>query len=224
MKNIKIALIALLLLIVSAFLILLISNGNTFNYNSAKGGSISLEPCPQADDTSNFTISLFESIKNSDNFGIGEVVDLGFYKVLIKNIEIKNEYLDPFTNTTVKTECPNAIVSFEIEKINLSESKEAVNPIFLSVGKESPPRVDLFVIFEGGIGGCQVIEGQLGMDDNAPIGTKVSGKCKITFRPDWGNEGYLVIELYTIKTGISLLVPITTSERQTLKYYKLRIK
>jgi len=202
---------------VLAILIILILSGCT----SVKNSSINLEPCPLAEDISNFTKSIFESVKNSDSFKIGEEVDLGFYKVLIKNIEIKKEYLDPFSNTLVKTECPNLIVDFEIEKTRLEESKEAFNPLFLSISKEFPPRIDIFAIFEKNMHSCQVIEGQLGMEYNATIGTKVSGKCRIPFREDWGNERYLVIELYKTKTKGSLIIPIIPfNERETLKYYK----
>jgi len=214
----QIKIIALLVLIPLLISFLILSG-----YTSVKNISINLEPCPLVEEASNFTKIVFESVKNSSSFEIGKEVDLGFYKVLIKNIEIKKEYLDPFSNKLVKTECPNLIVDFEIEKIKLEESKEAFNPLFLSIGKEFPPRVDIFAIFEKNMHSCQVIEGQLGIEDNATVGTKVAGKCRIPFREDWGKERYLVIELYKVKTGGSLLIPIILiNERETLKYYKTR--
>ncbi len=185
---------------------------------------IIVEECPnyppKVERIADATGRVWERVKKSENFSPDQEVDLGYFKVKA-NFSVKKEY--KWQDYLVKAKCPNLIVEFEIEKTSLVKSTERTNPLFLAAVKEYPPQVGFFAIFEKYfyIRGCEIIEGRMGFDKDAPIGSKVKGVCKIPFRPEWGKERYLVLELYQpIKGGSALLPVLPINKKKVLKYYK----
>ncbi len=175
---------------------------------------------PKVERIADATRKVWDKLKKSEKFSPGQEVDLGYFKVKA-NFSVKKEY--KWQDYLVKAKCPNLIVEFEIEKTSLAKSKERTNPLFLTAVKEYPPQVGFFAIFEKYfyIRGCEIVEGRMGFDKEASIGSKVKGVCKISFRPDWGKERYLVLELFQpIKGGSALIPVLPINKKKVLKYYK----